>query len=316
MSSILGSLAFLSFAVSALASPVANEGPSNGAAAGILARAVCNDNLGRCFKPTGTASKDIASRAAATAFCSSFLSIPVVTSYIATSTPISSITVTTTLTASTETQTSVSTSEIEQTLTQTVTSTTKIPFVVLPPRALSTEAPPKCASAASPAQFTSACACLTVIPSTTYVTSTAPLATNTATNILSVTATSTTLTTTTAITGTKTETQIAVVTQISDNVECPAVSSPYIVGSKTFTTTCDRYSVGGRILTVLPSIMSFKGCIDRCISETSCVYGFWVSPSSEMWGEQEGNNCYLYDILATEELIVQGVSGFYLSQGV
>ncbi|EJT77852.1 hypothetical protein GGTG_02955 [Gaeumannomyces tritici R3-111a-1] len=40
---------------------------------------VCNrNNLLRCFDPTGTASKDVASRSAATAFCSSYLSIPVV----------------------------------------------------------------------------------------------------------------------------------------------------------------------------------------------------------------------------------------------
>lgn len=51
-------------------------------------RGTCGrDNLLRCFDPTGTASKDIASRSAATAFCSSYLSIPVVTSTIATTTP-------------------------------------------------------------------------------------------------------------------------------------------------------------------------------------------------------------------------------------
>jgi hypothetical protein len=61
----------------ALASPV------------LEARAKCNrDNLLRCYDPTGTKATDIASRSSATAFCSSYLSIPVVTSVVATSTPL------------------------------------------------------------------------------------------------------------------------------------------------------------------------------------------------------------------------------------
>lgn len=52
-------------------------------------RAKCNrDNLLRCYDPTGTKATDSASRSAATAFCSSYLSVPVVTSIVATSTPL------------------------------------------------------------------------------------------------------------------------------------------------------------------------------------------------------------------------------------
>jgi hypothetical protein len=67
-----------------------NEDPKNVVLpAALLARAptTCKDNLGRCFNPTGTKPTDIASRASATAFCSSFLSLPIVTSTIATTTP-------------------------------------------------------------------------------------------------------------------------------------------------------------------------------------------------------------------------------------
>ena len=52
-------------------------------------RAECNRNyLNRCFAPTGTKASDTASRSAATAYCSSYLSISVVTSTIATTTPV------------------------------------------------------------------------------------------------------------------------------------------------------------------------------------------------------------------------------------
>jgi hypothetical protein len=61
----------------ALASPLLEE------------RAACNrDNLLRCYNPTGTKPTDVASRSAATAFCSSYLSIPVVTVVVSTVTPV------------------------------------------------------------------------------------------------------------------------------------------------------------------------------------------------------------------------------------
>lgn len=46
----------------------------------LFARADCQDNLGRCFNPGGTASAAVASRSAATAFCSSYFAVSVVTS--------------------------------------------------------------------------------------------------------------------------------------------------------------------------------------------------------------------------------------------
>ncbi|KAI9053995.1 hypothetical protein LZ554_002939 [Drepanopeziza brunnea f. sp. 'monogermtubi'] len=111
---------------------------------GLSKRITCNrDNLLRCFDPTATAAA--LTRSSATAFCSSFLSIPVVTSTI-----------------STETSTTTTTTATEYT-------TTTLPLAMK--RAANTNLL-QCTTAYGASRLSSACSCLNVVPSTEYVTAT------------------------------------------------------------------------------------------------------------------------------------------------
>ncbi|KAB5536345.1 hypothetical protein GE09DRAFT_347324 [Coniochaeta sp. 2T2.1] len=151
----------------ALASPLLEE------------RAACHrDNLLRCYDPTGTKPTDVASRSAATAFCSSYLSIPVVTVVISTITPVSTLTSTTTTTDSTKVVTSVSTSVsiAEITVIATVTASSSS---AAKRDAAATVAAPACAGTTNvPASVSSACSCLSITRSTNKITVTAPTSTH------------------------------------------------------------------------------------------------------------------------------------------
>ncbi|RKU46498.1 hypothetical protein DL546_008394 [Coniochaeta pulveracea] len=170
--------------------------------------AKCNrDNLLRCFDPTGTKPTDVASRSAATAYCSSLLSIPVVTSIIATTTPVTTVASTVTTTDSTEISTSVSTSaDVELTTTTTFART----YIYLKRDDAGTAvAPPACAAKATPLpSLVSACSCLSVTPSTTYITATDPTSTS-----VSLATVHETLTTTTGTTTTTTQVQASTLTR-------------------------------------------------------------------------------------------------------
>jgi hypothetical protein len=105
----------------------------------------------------------------------------------------SAITVTATVTASTETDTTTSTEDVVETDTVSTTVTTILTTTASATssdapekRALSTAPLPACATglAYSPSQFSSACACVAATPSTTYVTGTAPVATDTSVSTL------------------------------------------------------------------------------------------------------------------------------------
>ncbi|KAH7350685.1 hypothetical protein BKA65DRAFT_582667 [Rhexocercosporidium sp. MPI-PUGE-AT-0058] len=128
----------------------------------LVKRATCpRDNLLRCFEPTAIAAAP--TRAAATAFCSSYLSIPVVTSVISTQTSTTTI------------------------ATVTDYATTTLPLVV---QRAATANPIACTSTYSPAQLSSACSCLSITPSTTYTTATSTNTfISTATNTITATAT-------------------------------------------------------------------------------------------------------------------------------
>ncbi|KAH6713293.1 hypothetical protein BKA61DRAFT_736321 [Leptodontidium sp. MPI-SDFR-AT-0119] len=157
MLSIAQVFPFLLLALPAFSSPIEDRSEFN-----LVKRATCpRDNLLRCFDPTAVAAAP--TRAVATAFCSSYLSIPVVTSVI-----------------STETST---------TTTATVTNyaTTTLPLIV---QRAPTANPIACTSAFSPAQLSSACFCLSITLSTTYITVTSTnTLVSTATNTIIATAT-------------------------------------------------------------------------------------------------------------------------------
>ncbi|KAB5522061.1 hypothetical protein GE09DRAFT_1230132 [Coniochaeta sp. 2T2.1] len=257
MSSFLrhGTLLLAALAAPVLSSPLLDD------------RAVCNrNNLVRCLDPTGTKPVDIASRSAATAYCSSFLSIPVVTSTIATTTPITFTTTSVTIVDSTQVVTTTATSviTIPEEATTTVTARAK--------RAISpVVAPPVCVTKGityADASITAACACLSVSPSTTYVTATAP--TSTSVIITEIHETTTTTTGTTTIT---TTTSTATTTITEPAAPPPPRCAGDLINLQDGRIFCHlsgasvayqpQYYSGNE---VFGGVASYPACLQRCIA--------------------------------------------------
>ncbi|KAB5570890.1 hypothetical protein GE09DRAFT_1055656 [Coniochaeta sp. 2T2.1] len=242
---LLGSLV-LAGALPALSSPL------------VEGRAECNrNNINRCLSPTGTKAADIASRAAATAYCSSYLSVPVVTSVIATTTPVTSTTTYTTTTDSTETST-------------TVTTTTTTIGAILLRRAtpVPVVAPPSCLGTTySPAQLSAACSCLGVIPSTTHVTATA------ATSIVIYTSTLHDTTTTTTTT-TSVSTSILPSPPPTEDPDCPTAADDVFIF--TSETEIKKFCFYDGVGITTPNFVDYNTatlgeCVAICAADAACV---------------------------------------------
>ncbi|KAF4620208.1 hypothetical protein G7Y89_g14613 [Cudoniella acicularis] len=183
-----------------------------------------HDNLLRCF---------IASTNLAYPFCSSYISLPVATITVQTTTPVKPLTLQTVVGVSTEIQTSTftSTTTIVVTTTQesiqytTVITTITIhtPFTEPPVRRVKRSiAQLECMTDGTtydPSKISSVCSCLTVPQSTTRVTATSPTSTNTQyqdiTSLITKTTILTLLTTNTDIT---TQVQLSTSTAITTSI--------------------------------------------------------------------------------------------------
>lgn len=270
-------------------------------------RGKCNrDNLLRCYDPTGTNSKDIASRAAATAFCSSYLSIPVVTSVIATSTPVSTVTSVVTTTDGTEVVTSVSTSVfVEQSTVTTTVSASSAVSPVAGKRAVSTAAAPACAATTYvPSQVSSACSCLSLQPSTTYVTTTAPTSTSVSLSTVHDTTTTTTETTTTT-TATSTSTVVETATPTWS-----ACGQQYTApNGQVFETACNHGVVhlSSDATIVSGTVPNLYSCLQLCITT--------YAPSCTAVDWQHQGICYILT-RGTQVIAVSTYDTAYLSGSV
>ncbi|KAK3942886.1 hypothetical protein QBC46DRAFT_57523 [Diplogelasinospora grovesii] len=224
-------------------------------------------------------STDVAKQA--TAFCSSYLSIPTVTVYNSTITPTATATVTDTTTTSTTTTEQTTTTAIS-TLVGTVTETSTVTASSITGQSKRRQAKGQgqavsCSTLSNlpiaqnlPAsKIRSACNCLSVSTATVTLPTTAPAVTVTST---------TTAVSTESLTETSTSTELSTTATTTTSTATVTVSPPPVLGKCDVAYDAAGNGAAGNTVQVLPAgaATSARDCCEQCQAKPNCIASAYV----------------------------------------